>query len=74
LDDIVTEKLTTIKSELAEMEDSKLRNEILMTFDLFTQNENTAIEIIDSSGNSSRGSTPGPEKISAWPGSHHGHP
>jgi hypothetical protein len=74
LDDIVTEKLATIKSEVSNMEDFKLRKEILMTFDLFTENENTAIEIIDSSGNSSRGSTPGPEKISAWPGSHHGHP
>lgn len=74
LNDMVFEKLKTLKSEITELEDKTLRLELLQQVNSFHENENTLYEMVDSSGVSSSGSTPKPEKISAWPGSHHGHP
>lgn len=74
LNDMVFDKLKHLKSEINELEDTKLRHDLLNQLNSFYEDESTLYEMVDSSGVSSSGSTPKPEKISAWPGSHHGHP
>ena len=57
------------------MEKHQLRTKVNA---LFESSENKFEEIteyeVSSSGASSKSTTPLPEKISAWPGSNHGHP
>ena len=70
------EKLAEIKDYVSTLDDQDLR----YTFErkvnslIETSVNITELTEFNESGESSRASTPRAEKISAWPGSHHGHP
>lgn len=79
LDEIVVEKLVKVRNELNSTDDIDKNVKIELNKQLATIGETNAsniVEIKDSSydSTSSRSTTPRPEKISAWPGSNHGHP
>lgn len=75
LENVFIERLRRLKAELSEasldvINKAELLNEISVL--LYT---NSQLELVpDSADVSSMESSPKPEKISAWPGSHHGHP
>ena len=79
LQDITMEKLKQIQlfvDSLSDSQEEKLELSRKITT-LLDSNDNKFEEIIDyeiSSDGSSKSGTPLPEKISAWPGSNHGHP
>lgn len=74
LEEIVSEKAAKLIAEISDpsghitSEDAS----VMLTQLALLRSSQTNIEIFEDS--SSRGSSPGPEKISAWPGSNHGHP
>ncbi|RLV94552.1 Transcriptional activator of proteases prtT [Spathaspora sp. JA1] len=76
LQDIECDKLKTIKQFVNDLPSGEAKldfNRIISSLDDSRDN----IEILmegSRSSSSSNGSTPRPEKISAWPGSNHGHP
>lgn len=82
LENILDEKLDSMKKEIEsniEMDKDKKR-ELLQEIAIFVElneaedNKSAEQDYSDSDQILSRTATPGPEKISAWPGSHHGHP
>ncbi|CAK9435700.1 uncharacterized protein LODBEIA_P04270 [Lodderomyces beijingensis] len=78
LEDLEQEKLYEIKRFVAGMKIGDSKSSMESKINMFTgmgDNIEELFESNDSGGDSSRASTPlAPEKISAWPGSHHGHP
>ncbi|KAI3406810.2 hypothetical protein KGF56_000415 [Candida oxycetoniae] len=77
IEDSKTEKLSTIKEFVKTMSNSESKHRMEKKIDSFADSSESIEEIYEyneSGGDSSRSSTPLPEKISAWPGSHHGHP
>ncbi|KAG2737001.1 hypothetical protein G9P44_001091 [Scheffersomyces stipitis] len=76
LNDIVDEKLTSLKKLLVELPESNAKIELLKnhTSLIDSIDAKNIVEIFENDSTSSRGSTPGPERIAAWPGSNHGHP
>ncbi|KAG7193727.1 uncharacterized protein KQ657_000418 [Scheffersomyces spartinae] len=72
LEEIVSDKAIHLSGEIKkshiQVEDA---TPLLSQLEIL-QSSSTNIEMFEAS--SSRGSSPGPEKISAWPGSNHGHP
>ncbi|ODV80206.1 uncharacterized protein CANTADRAFT_50377 [Suhomyces tanzawaensis NRRL Y-17324] len=76
LDEIVEEKLIKVRKDSEELQDGPQKVELLKQIDslIESSNDKNIVELADDS-TISRGSTPpGPERISAWPGSNHGHP
>ncbi|KAI5951933.1 hypothetical protein KGF54_005008 [Candida jiufengensis] len=77
LEDLEGEKLNEIKNFSYNLKNQDSKNEFDKKIDTFIETSDNIQELMDyndSGGDSSRASTPLPEKISAWPGSHHGHP
>ena len=80
LSEIVEENGSKIRNELNDTNDisesvkNAFRKKLRAIEDL--EISSSVVELIDSDygSNSSRSTTPGPEKIFAWPGSNHGHP
>ena len=80
LSEIVEENGSNIRNELNDTNDisesvkNAFREKLRAIEDL--EISSSVVELIDSEygSNSSRSTTPGPEKIFAWPGSSHGHP
>lgn len=75
LEEVVEEKLSNVNNIINELPDDAIKAELKKQVTALMEISKGAdiIEVTDESGGS-RGSTPGPEKISAWPGSNHGHP
>lgn len=74
LDNVFLERSTRLKSELNESNlDLSVRAELLKELSSL-QYSDSKLEMVLDTKESSRGSSPKPERISAWPGSHHGHP
>lgn len=70
---VVDEKIDSVKSFLQSLGDTEEKESLQKLLTQLLDNADGVIEIVEDT--SSRGSTsPGPEKISAWPGSNHGHP
>lgn len=82
LDDLSQEKLTKLKDEINDIGsdeplDPETKSQLFRQLSEITEalySENITELNNSSVDGSSRGSSPGPEKISAWPGSNHGHP
>ncbi|KAK6459491.1 uncharacterized protein RJT20DRAFT_90691 [Scheffersomyces xylosifermentans] len=76
LDEIVEEKLSVIKKAIMEMPEDDTKNDLSKHLTSLTESGDAKniYEVFENDSTSSRGSTPGVERISAWPGSNHGHP
>lgn len=76
LENVEEEKLSEIKEFMFDLEDHELRSAFERKVNSFVETSDNIVELTEfsESGESSRASTPRAEKISAWPGSHHGHP
>ncbi|KAI5960569.1 uncharacterized protein KGF55_004462 [Candida pseudojiufengensis] len=77
LEDLEIEKLNEIKIFANQLKEYDLKNEFDKKINSFIETSENIQELMESNesgGDSSRASTPLPEKISAWPGSNHGHP
>jgi len=75
LEEAFEEKLNNVDSIIHGLPEDDTRAELQKQVTALMEISKGAdiVEVTDDSGGS-RGSTPGPEKISAWPGSNHGHP
>ncbi|CAN3480854.1 hypothetical protein DICA0_E28018 [Diutina catenulata] len=72
IEEIINAKLAELKKEVERLDSAELKEQVNALFEL---NRSNIYEVNVESDTSSRGSTsPGPEKISAWPGRDHGHP
>ncbi|KAI5950426.1 hypothetical protein CANMA_005354 [Candida margitis] len=76
LESLEAEKLAEVKEFMTTLEEQELRGVFERKVNLFVETSDNIVELTEmsESGESSRASTPRAEKISAWPGSHHGHP
>ena len=76
LEHVEQEKLTEVKSFMHTINDQELRSAFEKKINSLVETSENIVELTDlsESGESSRASTPRAEKISAWPGSNHGHP
>ncbi|CAI5757049.1 unnamed protein product [Candida verbasci] len=75
LEDIGIEKLNDIKSYVDTIEDNDIKDDFIIKVNALIESSENIEEIVDRDSGSSRSASPSlPEKISAWPGSHHGHP
>ncbi|KAI5957982.1 hypothetical protein KGF57_002790 [Candida theae] len=76
LENLEQEKVVEIKDFMHSIQDQELRFAFEKKVNAFVETSDNIVELSEfsESGESSRASTPRAEKISAWPGSHHGHP
>lgn len=75
LDDVLEERIRKLRIEMKEGDLDAPTTAKLLSEAYALQEINNKVELVlDSNENSSGDSSPKPERISAWPGSHHGHP
>lgn len=75
LDNVFVERLRRLRNELNEADlDVSVKADLMNEISIMLYSNSPLEMVPDSTDASSQEASPKPEKISAWPGSHHGHP